>query len=51
MPEIGYCEDCGRGQELPPATSGLYWLGWCLGCVDNHSRAEKLARVRQRRPH
>ena len=48
---VGKCEDCGRGQELPSAESGLYWLGWCLFCVDNHTRAEKLARVIERRPY
>ena len=48
--EIGYCEDCGRGQYLPSAESGLYWIGWCLICVDNHSRAEKIGRIQARRP-
>ena len=45
---IGTCEDCGRRQEIP---AGIWWAGWCLGCVDNHSLREKIDRIAARKPH
>lgn len=50
FPVIGYCEDCGSAQELPSFKSGIWWAGWCLRCVGNHSWAEKTERIADRRP-